>query len=281
MIIGEIDDSGFLRHRDNWDQHQLRSDFQFAAIQTEVDLSETNEFEIRCRILPYIAPSPGAMRATGVRVSQIADRSLASYCRMVSCIREKLLEWEPITFLVYNFMQFDEHLLQQAFYKNLLSSYLTNTNGNCPSEVMRASQTAALHMPDAVAVSREANGHPTFKLDQRQYMIAPRFTTPRLFVFEAVKRPRLAHMENRPRISTSRAIRACPSISWQLIRSRRWRQPRPRRLPCEADRADDQSRATPAERCTKQACLGASAIAGVEPSIRRKGTKSAICGMRT
>ena len=139
---------------------------QFAAIQTDAELNETDKFDIRCRILPYISPSPGAMRVTGVTVSQIVDSSLPTYYQMVTRIREKLLEWQPATFLGYNSIWFDEHLLRQAFYKNLFPPYLTNTNGNCRTDVMRAVQAASLHMPDIVTVPLESNGQPTFKLDQ-------------------------------------------------------------------------------------------------------------------
>ncbi len=40
---------------------------QFAAIKTDADLNELDRFEIRCRLLPHVVPSPGAMRVTGVR----------------------------------------------------------------------------------------------------------------------------------------------------------------------------------------------------------------------
>ena len=38
---------------------------QFAAIKTDDDLNELDRFEIRCRLMPYIVPSPGALRVTG------------------------------------------------------------------------------------------------------------------------------------------------------------------------------------------------------------------------
>ena len=139
---------------------------QFAAIQTDAEFNETDILDVRCRILPYISPSPGAMRVTGVTVSQLVDSSLPSYYQMVTHIREKLLEWQPATFVGYNSIWFDEHLLRQAFYKNLFPPYLTNTNGNCRTDVMRAVQAASLHVPNTVSVPLDSNGQQTFKLDQ-------------------------------------------------------------------------------------------------------------------
>ncbi len=39
---------------------------QFAAIRTDDDLNPVDRFDIRCRLLPHIVPSPGALLVTGV-----------------------------------------------------------------------------------------------------------------------------------------------------------------------------------------------------------------------
>ena len=139
---------------------------QFAAVRTDAGLNEVDRFETRCRISPYVVPSPVAMRVTGVTASQLIDPSLPSHYEMTCRIREKLLEWAPATFLGYNSMWFDEPLLRQAFYKNLFPPYLTNMNGNCRSDVMRAVQAATLQVPNAITVPSGSNGQHTFKLDQ-------------------------------------------------------------------------------------------------------------------
>ena len=46
---------------------------QFGAVRTNHELRELNRFEIRCRLLPYVAPSPCAMRVTGTTVDQLVD----------------------------------------------------------------------------------------------------------------------------------------------------------------------------------------------------------------
>ena len=92
---------------------------QFGAIETDADLNEIDRFEIRCRLLPFIVPSPGAMRVTGVTVEQLTDPSLPSHYEMVRAIRAKLIEWSPAIFIGHNSLRFDEHLLRQAFYKTL------------------------------------------------------------------------------------------------------------------------------------------------------------------
>ena len=51
---------------------------QFAAILTDNDLNELDRFESRCRLMPNVVASPGAMRVTGVSGNQLQDPSLIS-----------------------------------------------------------------------------------------------------------------------------------------------------------------------------------------------------------
>lgn len=139
---------------------------QFAAIRTDADLNEVDRFEIRCRISPYVVPSPDAMLVTGITIQQLTNPSLPSYYEMIGRVREKVLEWTPATFVGYNSLRFDEHLLRQALYMNLFPPYLTNTNRNCRSDVMRAVQAAALYVPNALVVPMRTDGRASFRLKQ-------------------------------------------------------------------------------------------------------------------
>ena len=139
---------------------------QFAAVRTDADLNEIDRFEIRCQILPYVVPSPDAMCVTRVSASQLVSKLLPTHYEMVSQIREKLLEWSPATFIGYNSIRFDENLLRQAFYKNLYPPYLTNTNGNCRSDLMRAIQTVALYAPNVIQIYVGRDNKHVFKLDE-------------------------------------------------------------------------------------------------------------------
>ncbi|MEI8197899.1 MAG: exonuclease domain-containing protein [Phycisphaerae bacterium] len=139
---------------------------QFAAIRTDSDLKEIERFEIRCRLLPHIVPSPGAMHVTGITVAQLTDNALPSHYEMIRAIRAKLVSWSPCTFLGYNSIDFDEHFFRQALYQTLHSPYLTNSDGNTRSDVMRAVKAAFLFAPDALVIPIGARGQQTFKLDE-------------------------------------------------------------------------------------------------------------------
>jgi exodeoxyribonuclease-1 len=139
---------------------------QFAAIRTDPELNEIDRFEIRCRLLPHVVPAPGAMRVTGVSAAQLIDQSLPSHYAMVRTIRDKLLSWSPAVFVGYNSLDFDEHLLRQAFYKTLHPPYLTNTEGNSRSDVLRMVQAASLFAPAALTLPVGDGGRTIFKLDR-------------------------------------------------------------------------------------------------------------------
>ena len=139
---------------------------QFGAIRTDYELNEIDRFEIRCRLLPYVVPAPGAMRVTGVTVEQLVDPSLPTHYQMVRAIRAKLTEWSPAIFIGHNSLGFDEHLLRQALYKTLHAPYLTNTNGNCRTDSLRMIQAVARFAPDALNIPVDVRGKQVFKLDR-------------------------------------------------------------------------------------------------------------------
>ena len=125
---------------------------QFAAIRTDNDFNETDRFEIRSRLLPYIVPSPGALRVTGIGPDLLMDATLSSHYQATCQIREKLLEWSPAIFLGYNTIKFDEDFLRQALFQTLHSPYITNTQGNVRADVLRLVHAAVAYAPDCLAI---------------------------------------------------------------------------------------------------------------------------------
>lgn len=139
---------------------------QFAAIRTDDQLNELEAFEVRSRLLTSIAPSPIAMSVNGLTVRQLTDPTLPSHYQMVGRIREKLLSWSPAVFMGFNSLNFDEHVLRQAFYKTLRPPYLTNTGGNSRCDAMRLVQASTVYAPDALVVPGTDDNQKTYKLDR-------------------------------------------------------------------------------------------------------------------
>ena len=139
---------------------------QFAAIRTDDDLNELGRFNIRCRLLPHIIPSPIALRVTHVTPAMLTDSALPSHYAMIRKIRNTLLAWSPATFIGFNSMSFDENLLRQALFQTLHQAYLTNTNGNARSDALHVAHAASVYTPDALVVPTDEHGRQMFRLDR-------------------------------------------------------------------------------------------------------------------
>ena len=139
---------------------------QFAAIRTDDDLNELECFNIRCRLLPHIIPSPIALRVTHVTPAMLTDSALPSHYAMIRQIRNRLLAWSPATFIGFNSMSFDENLLRQALFQTLHPAYLTNTNGNARSDALRVAHAVSVYTPDALVIPTDEHGREVFRLDR-------------------------------------------------------------------------------------------------------------------
>lgn len=139
---------------------------QFAAIRTDENLNEIDRFEIRCRLMPHIVPSPVSLCVTRMTIERLIDPALPSHYEMICEIRAKLAEWSPSIFTGWNTLGFDEHLLRQALYQSLHSPYLTSTGGNCRIDILKIAQATSILVPDGIIVPMGDKGKPTFKLDR-------------------------------------------------------------------------------------------------------------------
>ena len=137
---------------------------QFAAVRTDSELNITEEFQIRCRLMPHVIPSPEAMHVTGLRIEQLLDTSLPSHYAMVTKVRRILESWCPALFLGYNSLSFDEEFLRQAFYQCLYSPFLTNTQGNARADVLNLCRITAALRPDVIKPASDEDGRTIFKL---------------------------------------------------------------------------------------------------------------------
>jgi len=63
---------------------------QFGAIRTDDDLNEVDRFEIRCRLLPHVTPSPKALEVTGVDPLSLLATELPSDYEAISEVHARL-----------------------------------------------------------------------------------------------------------------------------------------------------------------------------------------------
>jgi exodeoxyribonuclease I len=139
---------------------------QFAAIRTDADLNILERFEIRSRLLPFVIPSPYALRVTKMTIDRLHDPDTPSHYDMVRSIIAKMTEWSPAIFLGYNSLKFDEELLRQALYQTLHNPYFTNMNRNCRGDVMNLVQAVSVLVPDCLKLPIGDKGKVVYKLDK-------------------------------------------------------------------------------------------------------------------
>lgn len=125
-----------------------------------------DRFNVRCRCLPWVVPSPMALKVTGVRPALLNDPVLPSFYEMMSEIRARLEAWRPAIYLGYNTLRFDEPLLQRAFWQTLHPPYLTVTGGNARMDILPIIQAASHLFEGAFTFPLTAHGRTGFKLDQ-------------------------------------------------------------------------------------------------------------------
>ena len=138
---------------------------QFAAIRTDDSFNKLGRLNVKCRLLPHIVPSPGALRATRVTPAMLTDPALPSHYEAIRQIQTKFLEWSPATFIGFNSLEFDETLLRQALFQTLHPAYLTNTNGNARSDVMRVAYAVSVYASDSIVVPTDGQGRQSFRLE--------------------------------------------------------------------------------------------------------------------
>ncbi|MGC9954510.1 MAG: exonuclease domain-containing protein [Rhizomicrobium sp.] len=137
---------------------------QFAGVRTDTNLNVADQFQIRCRLMPHVIPSPEAMRITGLRIEDLTNPALPSHYEMVLQVRRVLERWCPALFLGFNSISFDEEFLRQAFYQCLFDAYLTNTQRSARADVLNLCRVTAALRPDVLVPAQNSEGLPIFKL---------------------------------------------------------------------------------------------------------------------
>ena len=140
---------------------------QFAAIWTDEAFVEKARINIRCRLAPHILPSPQALVVTRVAPDHLIDPSLPSLLDFAQQVAELTERWSPSIWVGYNTMKFDEEVLRQTFYQNLLPNvYATQFNGNTRFDVLPAVYAAFVRDADLFAWPTDDTGRRSFKLDR-------------------------------------------------------------------------------------------------------------------
>ncbi|MCE9507928.1 MAG: hypothetical protein K8R48_06415 [Alphaproteobacteria bacterium] len=126
---------------------------QIALVFTDDDLNILSSKKIECRTSPWVIPSPGALLTTGFAPDDLKNNKHSHYEMMLEIDEWIRSQHWPVTFVGYNSIGYDEPLLAQNFYHNLLESKMTsskndaNDQTNGRADVMIGVKAAAMYMP--------------------------------------------------------------------------------------------------------------------------------------
>lgn len=143
---------------------------QFAAIRTDENFQIIDSFELKCRLSPHVLPSPWALAITNISIETLFDTRLPNWFQFSRMIFDLVEKWTPSTWIGYNNISFDEEMLRQSFYQNLLpSNFPTQINGNDRQDIMKMLFVIYANAPSSIKWPTLASGRTSFKLD----LIAP------------------------------------------------------------------------------------------------------------
>src|SRR3989304_1097145 len=100
---------------------------QIALAFTDDDLNILSSKKLECRTSPWVVPSPGALLTTRFAPDDLKNNKYSNY-EMMQEVKAWICEqhW-PLTFVGYNSIGYDEPVLAQNLYQNLLDQGLTSS----------------------------------------------------------------------------------------------------------------------------------------------------------
>lgn len=145
-----------------WDQIT-----QFAAIRTnsdfEVEHTDGDIVDLRCRLRPEIIPSPGALITTRTFPSAL-DKAPLSHSEMMLAVDRFLAESTPAIMFGHNIQRFDSEHIRHNQYAALLPAYVLHQNGSRVVDTMLLARLIHVLDPASMNWRMNAKGAVSFKL---------------------------------------------------------------------------------------------------------------------
>ncbi len=142
-----------------WDQI-----IQVAAIYTDEKLNVLDKLNYTCKLNSWCIPDPEALIVNKIPINKICNSNISNYQLMLN-LYEKFSHWAPATFIGYNSISFDEEILRNSFFRNLLDPYLTIKKSNSRSDLLNLSRISNFFYPELLKSEVSEKGNPILKLE--------------------------------------------------------------------------------------------------------------------
>lgn len=141
---------------------------QYAAIRTDGDFNEIDAIDERSQLLPYVVPTPGALKVTHVNPYDIARAPRGPFA-FAQHIAATLTQWSAgglTDFSGWNTLAYDEEIKRRMFWTNLLDPYMTSGKNRRRVDYLPMTRALAARNPDIITIPiKEETGKPNFKLE--------------------------------------------------------------------------------------------------------------------
>lgn len=141
---------------------------QAAAILTDDDFVEIEAIDERSRLAGHIVPTAGALKVTHVDPYEIARAKHSAY-EFAKMLHDTFTSWQKrgqeMSFTGYNTIRFDEEIMRQMFWENLLDPYITSGKGTYRNDLLTVVRALYARNPDCIEIPKREDGRNNFKLE--------------------------------------------------------------------------------------------------------------------
>lgn len=98
---------------------------QIGIVVTDDDFNVIKTYDVKCRLLPWVVPMPGALMTTGMLPEEITSEKLPDFYAAMRQVFDIIndLPW-PLTFAGYNSIGYDNALFSSALHQALLDPFV-------------------------------------------------------------------------------------------------------------------------------------------------------------
>jgi len=145
--------------------------FQIAMVFADDDMNMLSSKDLKCKKLPWIVPSPGAMLITGFTPDDLKKTKMTHLEMMDEVDAWVRSQHWPLTFIGYNSLKFDEPVLRQGLHQTLHDPFLTTGRknwGDTPNgraDVMNMVKAVHMFAPGTLKLDiKTPSGNPSMTL---------------------------------------------------------------------------------------------------------------------
>ena len=141
---------------------------QVAAIVVDDDYVAVEELNERSRMLPYVVPTPGALKVTHLDPYEIprAPHSPLEFACMFHNFISGYADKGDLDTGSWNGLNYDEEIMRRAYFMNLLRPYPNSGKGKRRIDYLLMTRALAARNPDCLVIPiNEKTGNPNYKLE--------------------------------------------------------------------------------------------------------------------